>query len=71
MPADTITIQVNAESKTVQSGETIAGLLETLGKNPQYLAVEQNRILIRRAEHAQTILQAGDILEIVTLVGGG
>ncbi len=71
MPADTITIQVNAESKTVQSGETIAGLLKELGKNPQYLAVEQNRLLIRRAEHAQTILQAGDIIEIVTLVGGG
>ena len=71
MPADIITIQVNAEPMTVQSGETIAGLLKELGKNPQYLAVEQNRILIRRAEHAQTILQAGDIIEIVTLVGGG
>jgi len=71
MPADTITIQVNAEPQTVQSGETIAGLLKQLEKNPQYLAVEQNRILIRRAEHAQTILQAGDIIEIVTLVGGG
>ncbi len=71
MPADTITIQVNAEPKTVRCGESIAGLLKELGKNPQYLAVEKNRVLIRRAEHEQTILQAGDIIEIVTLVGGG
>lgn len=71
MPADRITIQVNAEPQTVQAGETIAGLLKKLEKNPQYLAVEQNRILIRRAEHAQAVLQSGDILEIVTLVGGG
>ncbi len=71
MTADAITIQVNGESHTVQTGETIAGLLKKLEKNPQYLAVEQNRILIRRAEHAQTILKSGDVLEIVTLVGGG
>ncbi len=71
MSAEKITIQVNAEPQTVQSGETVAGLLEKLGKNPKYLAVERNRVLIRRAEHSQTALQAGDVIEIVTLVGGG
>lgn len=71
MSAEKITIQVNAEPQTVQSGETVAGLLKKLGKNPQYLAVERNRVLVRRAEHSQTTLQAGDMIEIVTLVGGG
>ncbi|MBL4886231.1 MAG: sulfur carrier protein ThiS [Planctomycetaceae bacterium] len=66
-----MTIQVNGESQTVNVGTTIANLLENLGHNPRYLAVEQNRCLVRRAEHAQCILQANDIIEIVTLVGGG
>jgi sulfur carrier protein len=34
-------------------------------------AVERNRTLVRRADHATTVLTDGDVLEIVTLVGGG
>lgn len=71
MTAQTITIQVNGDSKTINAGATVADLLKELEYNPRYLAVEKNRCLIRRAEHAQCILQANDIIEIVTLVGGG
>ena len=71
MTATTITIQVNGAPKTIAEGLTIAQLLEDLGHNPRYLAVEKNRQLVRRAEHAQSFLQAEDVIEIVTLVGGG
>jgi sulfur carrier protein len=35
------------------------------------VAVEVNRRLVRRAEHASTRLAEGDRVEVVTLVGGG
>lgn len=64
-------IQVNGESKEVPQDFTVAGLLSDLGLQPKYLAVERNLILIPREEHGACILQEGDRLEIVTLVGGG
>ncbi len=64
-------IQVNGESQEVPDEFTVAGLLAQLGLQSKYLAVERNLILIPREEHAACILQEGDRLEIVTLVGGG
>jgi thiazole synthase len=42
-----------------------------LGKNPLQVAVEVNRRVIPRQEHESCRLQEGDVVEIVTLVGGG
>ncbi len=64
-------ITVNEEPQEVEPGTSVARLLEQLGMQPRYLAVERNLELIPRAEHAQCVLQQGDQLEIVTLVGGG
>ena len=50
---------------------TLAGLLEQLEIRPQYCAVERNRELVPRGEHASCELHSDDELEIVTLVGGG
>jgi sulfur carrier protein len=38
---------------------------------PRLVAVERNRDLVPRAQHAACALEAGDRVEIVTLVGGG
>ena len=64
-------IYVNEEPREVADGITVAELLVELQLKPKYLAVERNRTLIPRAEHAQCMLAAEDRLEIVTLVGGG
>lgn len=64
-------IQVNGESREVPQDFTVEALLAELELQPKYLAVERNLILIPREEHASCILQEGDRLEIVTLVGGG
>ena len=64
-------IEVNGQSREVAEGTTIAGLISELELDPRYLAVERNRQLVPRAEHAETKLAAGDQLEVVTLVGGG
>jgi thiamine biosynthesis protein ThiS len=39
--------------------------------NSSIVAVEVNKQLITRRLHAETQLNDGDVLEIVTLVGGG
>lgn len=66
-----IPITVNGEPREVAAGSTVASLLAELGLGQQPVAVERNRRLVRRPEHATTGLQAGDQLELVTFFGGG
>lgn len=64
-------IFVNGEPREVASGTTLAQLLESLRLDPRTLAVEVNLDVVPRGHHAQCVLNEGDRLEIVTLVGGG
>ena len=64
-------ITVNGESLELPEGTTVAALLERLGKNPRFLALERNLELVPRTEHSATTLRDSDAVEIVTLVGGG
>jgi sulfur carrier protein len=66
-----VEITLNGETKAVQEGTTLAALLRELNQQPRYVAVERNLDLVPRAQHADCVLQPGDRLEIVTLVGGG
>lgn len=62
---------VNGEPHAVRAGASVAELLARLGLAPAQVAVERNRKLVRRADHAATPLADGDELEIVTFLGGG
>jgi len=64
-------ITVNGQSRQVDEALSVAGLLAELSLPPQRVAVERNKLIVPRAQHADTTLTAGDELEIVTLVGGG
>jgi thiazole synthase len=64
-------IMVNAEPRTIKAETTIASLLTELARDPKTCAVELNREVVPRLDHAKTFLKAGDQVEIVTLVGGG
>lgn len=64
-------IEVNGEPREVPDGCTIAGLLDLLEVRMKGVAVERNREVVPRAEHAATTLEENDQLEVVTLVGGG
>lgn len=46
-------------------------LLEALGFAGQAVAVELNQAVVPKRDHATTPLKDGDVLELVTLVGGG
>jgi len=64
-------LTINAKTHKTKCGINIAELLAELGMNAQLVAVELNKQLVTRKYHAETILNDGDVLEIVTLVGGG
>jgi sulfur carrier protein len=61
---------VNGEARELPAGATVLELLETLGIRGR-VAVERNGTVLRQAEHAETRLGEGDVLEVVTFVGGG
>jgi sulfur carrier protein len=64
-------IEINGQPRELAEGTTIAALLRELEVAQPQVAVEVNLELVPRARHAETVLRAGDRLEVVTLVGGG
>jgi len=66
-----ITLQVNGSAQTCGTNLNMPQLLVHLGLNPKLLAVEYNGEILHRQFWDETILQNGDRLEIVTIVGGG
>ena len=64
-------ITINGESKEVRDGITVTELLEEINTPAVGVAVELNRAIVPRSLHSSTILQDGDLLEIVKMVGGG
>ncbi len=67
----TLEITLNGERREVPAPMTVAQLLVHLKLKPDFVAVEVNRDLVGRGSHADKFLAPGDVLEIVTLVGGG
>ena len=66
-----VEISVNGKVRQVAEGTTVAALIAELGLAGKPVAVEMNRTIVPRAQHATTTLAAGDRLELVTFVGGG
>jgi len=66
-----VNLIVNDIPRQMPDGATVESLLNTLGLQPRFLAVELNLRVVPRTEHRQTLLADGDRVEIVTLVGGG
>jgi sulfur carrier protein len=64
-------LTINAEKQSHPAGLTVETLLQTLNMEPTLVAVEVNGRLVPRSRHGQTTLNDGDVLEIVSLAGGG
>jgi len=64
-------ILVNGEGKECEEGISLSDLIELLELQPQRIAVELNREVVRRADWKSTVLRNEDRLEIVHFVGGG
>ena len=68
---NTMTVTVNGEPRELPVGSTVADLVALLGLKASQVAVERTREIVRRAEHASSLLVDGDRLEVVTFFGGG
>jgi sulfur carrier protein len=66
-----VRITVNGDALDVPDDLTVAALVTHLGLTTGPVAVERNRDVVPRAEHATTKVAPGDTLEIVHFVGGG
>ncbi len=64
-------IVVNGKPEERPDGLTVADLLSLKKLGEMACAVEVNRTLVPKAHHGEHHLQEGDLIEIVTLVGGG
>ena len=64
-------IQLNGEVLELPDGLTVADLLARLQLGERRVAVELNLDIVPRSQHATTLLQEGDQLEVVHAIGGG
>ena len=65
-----LSLTVNGEPRR-SSAATIAALVRELALKPEKVAVERNGIIVPRSTLGEAPLADGDVLEIVTFVGGG
>jgi sulfur carrier protein len=71
MTPSTIQVQFNGKSIELEPPTNIVELLELAEIRSQLVAVEVNGEIVPREQHAEHQLANGDIIEAVTLVGGG
>ena len=64
-------VAVNGKTQELREGASLSELLVELDLDSVRVALELNRKLVVRKDHAETLLTEGDRIEIVTLVGGG
>lgn len=64
-------ILLNGEKKEFFESLSLQTLVENLQLKPERVAIELNRLIIKRKDWPSIILQEGDQLEIVHFVGGG
>ncbi len=66
-----IEVTLNGQPVTIAPHCSIAELLAQTKRSGPAIAVEINGDVVPREQHATRVVEAGDVLEVVTLVGGG
>lgn len=64
-------IFLNGELHECGAATTVSRLLEETGHGARRVAVEVNREIVPRSQHAGHALHEGDRVEIVQAIGGG
>jgi len=66
-----IRVKLNGDELDVDAGATIGQLVDRVVRDRSRIAVERNREIVPRASYDSAGVAAGDVIEVVTLVGGG
>jgi sulfur carrier protein len=64
-------VTVNGSARDLPDGTTLPALLTGLGLGVGWVVVERNGTALLRSETERTVLEDGDVLEIVRAVAGG
>lgn len=64
-------LTVNGNHRESPADQTVASLLGEMGMDGRPVAVEVNSQLVPKRQHENVTLRDGDVIELVTLVGGG
>jgi len=64
-------ITLNGKPHALDQRCSVADLVRSLGYEGKRIAVERNGDIVPKSQHAQTMLAADDVIEIVVAVGGG
>ncbi len=62
---------MNGEQRQVPDGVTVLGLLDILKIQPQRVAVELNREIVKKDRYGITAISEGDNIEVVSFMSGG
>lgn len=63
-----VTINGNPQNA---AGQTLADYLVTTDYDPTRIAVERNGDIVPKTQYGETTLADGDVVEVVSFVGGG
>jgi len=66
-----IRLLVNGREVKLDGPTRLTDYLGQLGVDSRAVAVELNERILERSEYAAAVLEAGDVVEIVRMVGGG
>jgi thiamine biosynthesis protein ThiS len=64
-------VLINGEVKELRGEQSLDELVKRLDLPTQRVAVELNRIVVRRTDWQNTLINDNDRIEIVHFVGGG
>lgn len=64
-------IRFNGADAAIEADESVMSFVKRSGFDPARIAVEINGIICPRAEYPTTMLRNGDVMEVVSFVGGG
>jgi sulfur carrier protein len=66
-----VKLVLNGKETDVAAGTTIGELVDRITSDRSRIAVERNREIVKRDTYDVTSVEEGDVIEVVTLVGGG
>jgi len=64
-------VRVNGRETGVEPGATIGRIVDSVVPDRSRVAVELNKEIVPRATYDTTAVTEGDVIEVVTLAGGG
>lgn len=64
-------VLVNGKPREVPAAARLTELLAALGFPSARVVVERNGEIVGRERYAETVLADGDVLEVLSFVGGG